>query len=129
MWKTVPVLFCLVMCATCQERSLSAEALTREYEKSSIAVRNKYDGKEIVVRGYTTKAAAINPSGDQGFVALHEKGLVSTRDLTCWFSRDQNAVFSEIKGDQYVTVKGVFTGDMGLDLKFCKLVKIEAREK
>jgi hypothetical protein len=47
------------------------------------------------------------------------------RKVTCWFSKDQAKQFSKIKGGQHVTVKGIFNGEAGADLKFCKLVKIE----
>ncbi|HVF46553.1 MAG TPA: hypothetical protein VNA17_03205 [Pyrinomonadaceae bacterium] len=33
--------------------------------------------------------------------------------------------FSKIKGGQYVTVRGVFSGEIGATLKFCNLVEIE----
>jgi hypothetical protein len=44
---------------------------------------------------------------------------------TCWFSKDQAEQFSKIKGGQYVTLKGIFNGEAGVDLKFCKLAKID----
>lgn len=105
---------------------LSASVLSEEYEKSRAVVRRKYDGKEIVVRGY----AAITPTmprtdADQGSVLLENKESKLTPELACWFSRDQSDEFSKIKGGQYITVKGVFNGEAGAELKFCKLVKIE----
>ena len=132
MWRTLVVLFGLLMCMACQTATLglskpvSAGALSEEYERSSAGVRSKYDGKEIIVRGYTAIAAKMpQPGDDQGSVFLKEKGRDQVRQVTCWFSKDQGEEFSKIKGGQYVTVKGVFNGEGGVDLKFCKLVKIE----
>ena len=89
-------------------------------------MRSKYDGKEITVRGYTLIAATMpQPGADQGSVLLEEKEIKPQRRVACWFSQDQIAQFSKIKGGQFITVKGVFNGEAGADLKFCKLVKIE----
>jgi hypothetical protein len=122
----------LTILTTCQSASsspqklFSAGSLTAEYEESSAGVRSKYDGKEITVRGYTLIAATMpRPGDDQGSVLLEEKLRNPGRQVTCWFSKEQAAEFSKIKGDQYVTVKGVFNGEAGAELKFCKLVKVE----
>lgn len=105
---------------------VSAGVLSEEYERSTVAVRSKYDGKEIAVRGYATIAATMPLSGDdQGSVRLEEKGRYPARKVTCWFSKDQAERFSEIKGGQYITVRGIFNGEAGAELKFCKLVKLE----
>ena len=86
-------------------------------------MRGKYDGKEIIVRGYTSTTATLPRAGDdQGSVLLEEKGHESGRQVACWFSKEQTAEFSKIKGGQYVTVKGVFNGEAGAELKFCKLI-------
>jgi len=68
---------------------------------------------------------ALQNSHDQGSVLLEEKESKPTRQVACWFSKDQAEQFSKIKGGQYITVKGIFNGEAGADLKFCKLVKIE----
>ena len=89
-------------------------------------MRSKYDGREIIVRGYAALAAATPKPGDnQGSVLLEEKDLKLTRQVACWFSTDQAEQFSKIKGDEYITVKGIFNGEAGPELKFCKLVKID----
>jgi hypothetical protein len=67
----------------------------------------------------------VVPRDDQGSVLLEEKERSPTRPIACWFSKDQADQFSKIKGGQYITVKGIFNGEAGADLKFCKLVKIE----
>jgi hypothetical protein len=48
-----------------------------------------------------------------------------TPRIICWFGNDQEEEFSKIGGERYVTVKGVFNGEDGLDLKFCKVLKID----
>jgi hypothetical protein len=130
--KTLLVWFSLTMLTACQSASsgaqqpVSAGNLTKEYDESSAGVRSKYDGKEITVRGYTLIAATMpRPGDDQGSVLLEEKGRDPGRQVACWFSKEQAAEFSKIKGGQYVTVKGVFNGEAGAELKFCKLVKVE----
>ncbi len=129
--KKILVWLSLIGLAACQSASsgsplpIAAGPLIEEYEKSSAAVRSRYDGKEITLRGYTESAAAMpNVGAAQGSVKLREKDSRST-PVTCWFSREQASEFSKIKGNEYVTVKGVFTGEAGAALKFCKLIKIE----
>lgn len=101
--------------------------LVSEYEASRTEARRKYDGHEIVVRGYTASSPAMPGNGaDQGSVQLEEKDIKQARQVSCWFSRDQAEQFSKIKGGDYLTVKGVFNGEVGVELKFCKLVKIDS---
>src|SRR6266550_2378581 len=94
--------------------SVSARTLADEYERSSAAVRGKYDGKEIIVSGYAMIAAAMPREGDdQGSVLLEEKGRNASLQVACWFSKEQAEQFAKIKGGQYVTVKGIFNGEAG----------------
>ena len=105
---------------------LLARNLAEAYERSSAAVRTQYDGKEIIVRGYVELAAVMpQAESDQGSVQLEDKQSKSIRRVVCWFSKEQSESFSKVKGDQYVTVRGVFNGEAGVDLKFCKLVSLE----
>ena len=131
-WEGLLVLLSLLTWTSCQPASprdtlpVSARSLAEEYERSRAAVRSKYDGKEITVRGYALIAAIMpQPGADQGSVLLEEKDLRPQRRVACWFSKDQGEAFSKIKGGQYVTVKGIFNGEAGADLKFCKLVNVE----
>jgi hypothetical protein len=126
------VLLSLTMLMACQAASsreslpVSAGALSEEYDRSRAAVRSKYDGKEIFVQGYTLTAATMPHEGaDQGSVLLEEKERKPARQVACWFSQDQAEQFSRVKGGEYITVKGVFNGEAGADLKFCKLVKVD----
>lgn len=105
---------------------LPVMVLVSEYEESRTEVRRKYDGHEIMVRGYTVSAPAMPRNGsDQGSLLLDEKDIKQVRQVSCWFSRDQAEQFSKIKGGQFITVKGVFNGEVGAELKFCKLVNVE----
>ena len=105
---------------------VSARNLAEEYEHSSTAVRTQYDGKEITVRGYVGVAAVMPQVGsDQGSIQLADRELQSDRRVVCWFSKEQREIFSQVKGAQYITVRGVFNGESGADLKFCKLVGVE----
>jgi hypothetical protein len=130
--KSILVSLSLTMLAACQSASsgatkaVSVGNLTREYEQSSASVRRKYDGKEITVRGYTLIGAKLpGPADDQGSVLLEEDGREPGRYVTCWFSKEQAAEFSKVSGAQYLTVKGIFNGEVGAELKFCKLIKVE----
>jgi hypothetical protein len=129
--KNIFILLSFAMLAACRSVSsdsplpIAVGALIEEYGRSSAAIRSRYDGKEITLRGYTESAAAMpNVGAAQGSVKLREKDSRST-PVTCWFSREQASEFSKIKGNEYVTVKGIFTGEVGAELKFCKLVKVE----
>jgi hypothetical protein len=132
MRKTLVVVFGLSMAMACQKawsdspKQVSAGALDEQYQRSSAEVRSKYDGKEISVRGYVSAAPTIpGPGDDQGSVSLEEEGRQPLRQVTCWFSKDQAAEFSKIRGAQYITVKGIFNGEVRPELRFCKLLKIE----
>jgi len=104
--------------------SIDAATLVREYESATAEIRRRYDGKEIVIRGYAVANAVMPGEGaDQGSIILRESDR--SAPLTCWFSREQIREFAKIKGDQFVVVKGVFAGEAGAQLKFCKLIKIE----
>ena len=131
MWKSLFILFGLTLVAACQSassrsvRPFNAGTLTGAYQESNARVRSQYDGKEITIRGYTPAAAKMpRPGDDQGSVRLEEKGQDAMGQVTCWFSTEQAAAFSEIKGGEYLTVKGIFNGEAGVELKFCKLVKV-----
>ena len=132
-WKLLPLTLSLTLLTACQAASsrpaaepVSAGALTKEYQESTTDARRKYDGKEITVKGLTMMAVMMPPSGDeQGLVFLEEKGANPPRRVSCWFSKDQADQFSKIKGGQLITVKGIFNGESGAELKFCRLVKID----
>ena len=52
---------------------VSAGALLREYQQSSTWVRQKYDGKEVIVRGVVMSAIVLPvDTGEQGTVWLKE---------------------------------------------------------
>lgn len=131
MWKTGFFLLNLLACAACQTAALSpakpvpAGALAAEYQQSSTNARSKYDGRELVVRGSAETAAKMPRAGDdQGSVLLKERNDTAG-GVTCWFSREQMQGFSKIKDGDLITVKGVFNGEAGVELKFCKLVSGE----
>ena len=113
-------------CSTGESAALPVNTLVREYEESKAEARRKYDGREITVRGYAALPPAIPRDGaDQGSVMLDENETKERRHVACWFSKDQSEQFSQVKGNQYLTVKGVFNGEAEAELKFCKLIRIE----
>ena len=131
-WKWLVILSGLAPLNGCQQPSLgtpsplSASHLAEEYERSHVDVRNKYEGKEIIVQGYVLAAASFPGEGDvQGSVLLQAGEGKSTPPVACWFSKDQRRHFSRVRGGQLIAVKGVFTGEAGVELKFCKLLKAD----
>lgn len=54
-------------------KPISVRTLAEEYERSTAAVRRKYDGKEIIVTGYTKTAATMpQADADQGSILLRK---------------------------------------------------------
>ena len=125
----IPILALLTSCQTASSNSvkaLSAHDLITEYHQSKSAARDKYDGREISVRGLAVSDAfpPLN-DGDQGSISLEESSENDGGKVVCWFSREQTAEFSHIKVGQRLTIRGVFNGEAGAELKFCRLVKVE----
>lgn len=129
------VLVSLALLTACQAASsrqttpsepVFAGVLNKEYRESTTDARRKYDGKEITVKGLAQMTAMMPPSGsDQGLVFLEEEGANPPRRVSCWFTKDQADQFSKIDGGQIITVRGIFNGESGAELRFCKLVKVE----
>lgn len=132
MLKKIFVLTVLMIPAACQSNSpgssytLSAGDLAIRYKQSKERTRSQYDGKEIAIRGYViTEAVMPGDEEYEGLITLEDKDSNGASQILCWFSREEAEEFSIITGRQYVTVKGIFNGESGTELKFCKLVEIE----
>jgi len=109
---------------------VSAGTLTRDYQQSAAAARRKYDGKELTVKGLAQMAAMMPPPGEeQGVVFLEENTANPPRRVACWFSKEQTEQFRKVISGQSITVSGIFNGEAGAELKFCKLVKIEQESR
>jgi hypothetical protein len=128
------VLFGLALFAACQTASsrppapqpVSAGTLSKEYQESTADTRRKYDGREITVRGLAQMAAMMPPPGeDEGLILLEEQAANPPRRVACWFSKDRVEQFTKVTSGQSITVTGIFNGEAGAELKFCKLVKID----
>lgn len=132
MFRTLLISTALTLSTACQTTSLntperfSTGELLKEYERAGSDVRSKYDGKEIIVTGYVTMTEAM-PEGDkyEGLISLHENEENGGPKVDCWFSRKEAAEFAKLKGNRNITVKGVFNGESGPALKFCKIVAVE----
>jgi putative nucleic acid binding protein len=132
--RTVFVSLSLALVTGCQTasslRPISASALAEEYERSNAAVRRKYDGKEIRVGGYAIAPPAMpRDAADQGSVLLRENAQDRVEPITCWFTKGQAAEFSKVEAGLYVTVQGVFNGETGGALRFCKLINTRRDSK
>lgn len=106
-------------------RAISAETLAEKYTVSVEAARREFDGKELVVKGYVSSFVAM-PKDDEseGRILLSSEKKVST-PVECWFSKYESVEFARIGVGSSITVKGIFSGESGLVLKFCKLVTQE----
>jgi len=104
-------------------RTISAETLAEKYRISVGAARREFDGKELLVEGYVIKAVD-RPMNDEaeGLILLGSEKKVNTQ-VQCWFTRYEAAEFRSIGPGSSIAVKGVFNGEAGPVLKFCKLVK------
>ena len=101
---------------------VSVSAIAKEYRESIPAARLKYDGKEMSVRGVVSTSAKLPlGTGDQGSVLLRE----GDGSLACWFTSEQAERFSKVREGQKLTITGVFSGESGVELKFCRLVQVE----
>jgi hypothetical protein len=122
--KTLSILS-LVIIAACQIHipTLSVGELMKDVEKSR-PKPSKYNGKELIVRGFTYGGVTMQSAVDDfaGSIGLEEKN--GREIISCRFGKKDAAEFSKIKGLQYVTVKGTFD-NREPDLKSCTLVNIE----
>ncbi len=106
---------------------LSAFELAKKHKASKNNV-SQYNGKEITIRGYILVPPTITEPTKGGLSSLGEKtegveGTINT--IACWFDSKEEAKFAALKGDQYITVKGVFDGEYLAELRPCQLVKAE----
>jgi len=75
---------------------VSAGALLREYRQSSTWVRQKYDGKEISVRGLVMSAIVLpGDVAEQGTVWLKESESETSGQVGCWFSNQRRLSFQK----------------------------------
>ena len=104
-------------------RTITAETLAQKYGVSVEAARREFDGKELLVEGYVLTVVAV-PKNDEGEgVILLGSTKEGSAGVQCWFTRYESAEFKNIAPRSPLTVKGVFNGEAGPVLKFCKLVK------
>ena len=106
---------------------LNAFELAKQHEKSKESV-SKYNDKEIMIRGYIKFPPTINNPSDGGLAPLCEKTATiegQLKSIKCWFGPEEAGAFSALKGEQYITVKGIFSGKYLAELRYCKLVKAE----
>ena len=108
-------------------RTISAETLADKYSVSIEAARHEFDGKDLLVEGYVLNSVAM-PKNDneEGMVLLgSDKG--SAMGVQCWFTKYESAEFTGVVPGNSITVKGIFSGEPGPVLKFCKLVKVNGK--
>jgi len=104
-------------------RTITAETLAYKYSASVEAARREFDGKELVVKGYVSNSVVM-PKDDEseGMILLDSGKKTPDPQVQCWFSRYESAEFADISTAQSITIRGIFNGESGIVLKFCKLV-------
>lgn len=130
-------IFAALLAASCNSAATGANktgeppplafgTLATEFKQSKEATRDKYKGKNLTVKGYAG-IAPIMPTGadDAGILTLGEKGGDMMYMLTCQFTAAEKTEFSRVKGDQMVTVTGVFDDDLAMKLKSCRILNVE----
>ncbi len=131
MWRTAVTGFAVASWTACQSLSsvpmatLTAEELANQYAVAGESVRTKFDGKEIVVRGFALAAATL-PSREEyeGSISLGGNGGPDDTQVVCWFGQKEAREFAEVIPGSYIKVVGVFNGEGGARLRFCRLVEI-----
>lgn len=100
--------------------------LASEFKSSDTATRDKYKGKNLTIKGYAA-IAPLMPTGadDAGIMSISEKGGDLLYMLSCQFTAAEKAEFSQVKGNQMVTVTGVYDDDLSMRLKSCRLLSAE----
>ena len=105
-------------------RTITAETLADKYSVSIEAARREFDGKELEVKGHVSEPVSM-PNSDQseGLILLGPEKKSAGQPVQCWFSRYESAEFADVDAGRLITVKGIFNGESGIVLKFCKLVR------
>ena len=60
-----------------------------------------------------------------GLIRVQEKESQSVSKVICWFSRELATEFSKIKGDQYLTVRGLFNGERGRGIEVLQAARYD----
>ncbi len=103
-------------------RTMNAGTLAEKYSVSVEAARREFDGKELVVKGYASSLAVMPKDDESEGMILLNSGKKDAQDIQCWFSRYEAAEFAGVANGRPITVSGIFNGEAGILLKFCKLV-------
>jgi hypothetical protein len=104
-------------------RTITAGTLADKYRVSVEAARREFDGKELLVEGYVLSVVAVPKSDEGEGVILLGPSTEGSIGVQCWFTRYESAEFAGLSPGSSITVKGVFNGETGPVLKFCKLEK------
>ena len=108
-------------------RTINAQSLAEKYNVSVEAARREFDGKELLLEGYVLNSIAVpKDDGGEGMVLLGSERS-GAQGVQCWFTRYQATEFSGLERGSLIKVKGLFNGEAGPALKFCKLVQRNGR--
>ncbi len=113
-----------------EEKPVAAIDLAKEYKASNAQFAGKYQGKEVMVQGYTVdKPGPLSVSkGKTGLAILSEKDNKDNNEIWCEFDASDMAEFQKINDKQNITVKGKLdVREAGLPpyINNCKLVKVQ----
>lgn len=86
---------------------LDFDAFGRDYDNNKIAIRTKYKGKRIALRG---KVGTIDQNTGDGYGRMTLKGMKTFAETTCIFNERTTAQLANVQPDQMVDVIGEFNG-------------------
>lgn len=107
--------------------SLSVFEIVRQQKQAGGSAESSYDGQTLTARGYIYSAPSDAVSAGKGFAILYDREDISSPDavkVTCWFDKSEQSGFGNLKGKQYITVKGVLEVSDAY-LNECELVSAE----
>ena len=123
------ILTLILMLSSCRTgaepviRTITAETLTDKYSVSVDAARHEFDGNSLLVEGYVLNSVSMPKNDNEEGMVLIGAEKESSKGVQCWFTRYQSAEFVGLKPGNLITVNGIFSGEAGPTLKFCKLEK------
>jgi hypothetical protein len=116
-------------CSASESQSLPAAEFALRYESSPLATRQEFEGRELSVHGAVLYGPTPrDESQTEGYVILGG-GDPQERQIKCWFSEKEAERFVNIHSGQNIGVRGIFSGEAGAEIRFCRLVSVENQEQ
>jgi hypothetical protein len=109
-------------CLGSESPQFTAAELALQYEVSRLETRQKYEGRELTVQGFVLYGpSSPNQPQTQGSVVIGDRGSPHSQ-VECWFTEKEAKGFLNVHSGRRVVVRGVFSGEAGAELRFCRLM-------